>query len=168
MIGICKAEHSLFYQVFGGVTGSDGASGPAAGGPSAAVGSSSNSSSSSSAAPVQPMQWLDSAQQALSGMLESLCSLLSDLLRPMVLVIHDVDTLCELVHILSTEILSETIKRAGSVRAVASCAMPLTDRVERVTCGVDMRERMRPSLSTCDPSSRMWVCQVSFVCCLFG
>jgi hypothetical protein len=53
---------------------------------------------------------------ACSAMLEGLCGLLSDALRPLILVIHDVDTLCELVHILSTEILSETVRRAGTRR----------------------------------------------------
>jgi hypothetical protein len=118
MIGICKAEHSLFYQVFGGsspaATEANAHAHTTASSAATQSASSGTASSAGSAPTTQPTQWLDSAQQALGGMLEALCSLLSDLLRPMVLVIHDVDTLCELVHILSTEILSETIKRAGA------------------------------------------------------
>jgi hypothetical protein len=120
MIGVCKAESALFYQVFGSqgeATGTGTSAGPSSGGttPAPPASHSHPPGGPTPAAGQQTPQlhWLDSAQQALSNMLESLCGLLSDLLRPLVLTIHDIDTLCELVHILSTEILSETIKRAG-------------------------------------------------------
>jgi hypothetical protein len=132
MVGVCKAESALFMQVFGGgegaapvaASGPGPAPAPAPAGPAGTV----QGGAAGAATPPVTTHWVDAAQQVLSGMLESLCGLLSDLLRPLVLVLHDIDSLCELVHILSTEILSETVRRAGACVLLMLLCVPCSAR----------------------------------------
>ena len=84
-------------------------------------------------------------------MLEDLCDTLVDSLRPLVLGIQDIDSLCELVHILSTEIMDETVRPAGAPLAALGDAVKVLvqDTQERLTyrgmCYIRVHSRSLPA-----------------------
>ena len=68
---------------------------------------------------------------SVNPMLEDLCAVVSETLRPLVLSVQSLDTLCELVHILSTEVVEETLRpRGASVAAMATVITRLLHDVQ--------------------------------------
>jgi len=88
LLRVCQLESQLFEQFFTVAASSNGA--PAAG-------------------QVSPV-----VADQLAPLMEPLCTILYDLLRPVVIQLQDVDELCELVDILKHEVLGEQLSRRGS------------------------------------------------------
>ncbi|PNW85826.1 hypothetical protein CHLRE_03g203750v5 [Chlamydomonas reinhardtii] len=107
---VCQLEVQLFEHFFPGqqqaAAAADGAA--AAGGGKPAGARSAGHGAGAGAGPVLP-----SSAEALSPLLEPLATMLYDHLRPAVVVMQDLDELCELVDILKHEVMGEQLARRG-------------------------------------------------------
>ncbi|KAG2444178.1 hypothetical protein HYH02_009116 [Chlamydomonas schloesseri] len=109
---VCQLEVQLFEHFFPGQqqAAAAAADGAAAGGAARAAGGKpvGTHGAGSGATPVLP-----SSAEALSPLLEPLATMLYDHLRPAVVVMQDLDELCELVDILKHEVMGEQLARRG-------------------------------------------------------
>ncbi|KAL6746597.1 component of oligomeric golgi complex 3 [Haematococcus lacustris] len=107
LLRACQLEVQLWEQFFPN-TLSPAASGQVAEGLAGGEGHRGPAAAATASATVTA-----AARQALAGLTEPLCMLLYDVLRPAIIVLPDIDELCEMVDILKHEVLGDQLGRRG-------------------------------------------------------